>query len=495
MLAPRFAVLACAAIGALTSMVPCAGRAADRAPGIRGARHVADHGTSSAVAVARDRFDSRAAAAIADTFGTADLGPGSAVPWNPARPVSASEPWEAAVRLPGRIVSLPLSALGALTRRGLLEAEASHVVPRTMYALSVLPRSGVFITTASLGDRTGFGGGLRLRPPALGRIAFGEWSGSALGYGLTRAGLDGRWGSLTYEEEWRPQELFHGTGLQSEQGRLAHYAWKRQAVRLEARRRAALAGASQRGPRVSGAAWVGPEVRVLRRGRGIEDPASPGFDADDAGPIEALFPADAAALDRRHESLVWGARLEADARAGAPHWSRGARVSAAAARRDAPVEWLALRDARGLAPRLWRFVYEAEAGASFGRDPRTIRVAARLVDTEVLAGPQPIGPYDLARLGGSAGLDGFEPGRFADLDALTVRLAYLYPLIQHFEIELRAEAGGVWGDIQNQARLDRLKGSYAVMLRPRTKFAPLGELGVAWSAEGARVQFAIGGVE
>ena len=37
-----------------------------------------------------------------------DLGPTTAVPWNPEKPVPRQEPWEAALRFPGRIVSLPL---------------------------------------------------------------------------------------------------------------------------------------------------------------------------------------------------------------------------------------------------------------------------------------------------------------------------------------------------------------------------------------------------
>jgi outer membrane protein assembly factor BamA len=171
------------------------------------------------------------------------------------------------------------------------------------------------------------------------------------------------------------------------------------------------------------------------------------------------------------------------------------RLAAAAERRAGPLRGLALRDGRDLGPRFWRFTYEAETGASFGRDPRTVRLAARLVDTEVAAGSPPLDPFDLVTLGGTEGLDGFEPRRFADLDALTLRLAYVYPLIQHLEMELHAEAGGVWRDAQREARLDRLKGSYGVLLRPRTKFAPLGEVGVTWSAEGVRARFGFGGVE
>uniref|UniRef100_A0A832I0G1 Bacterial surface antigen (D15) domain-containing protein n=1 Tax=Eiseniibacteriota bacterium TaxID=2212470 RepID=A0A832I0G1_UNCEI len=456
-------------------------------------------GLAASVAPERARAEDAgapaAAEAAADTVDLAGLGPASAPPWLPPRPVPAAETWETVLRLPGRVASLPLSGAGALARAGLLSVQQNFVVPKTLYALSILPRRGVFLAPASLGDRTGFGGALRVQPPALRRAAYVEWSGSTRGYARTLAGLGAPFAGLEYAEEWRPQEPFHGAGLQSPRAPFAHYAWKRQAVRFEARAALGADRRARRRPWLAGAAWAGPEHRVLRRGRGVEDPAGAGFDADDAGPLEALFPDAAAGLDRPRESFVWGARLVTDRRAGRPHWSRGFRFAAEAERHAGPHRALALRDARAGTPRYWRFVYAAETGVSFGRDPRTLRLAARVVDTELSAGSPPPDPFDLAHLGGRAGLDGFEPHRFADLDALTARAAWIFPLIQQFEMELHAEAGGVWTDLQHEARLDRLKGSYGVMLRPRTRLAPLGEFGVTWSAEGVRARFGFGGVE
>src|SRR6185436_4001008 len=51
-------------------------------------------------------------------------------PWNPPHPIGASEPWEAVVRFPGRLVSLPLAALGQGTRKALLAAEQGFYVQR-----------------------------------------------------------------------------------------------------------------------------------------------------------------------------------------------------------------------------------------------------------------------------------------------------------------------------------------------------------------------------
>src|SRR5262245_31697318 len=115
-----------------------------------------------------------------------DLGPTTAPPWNPPRPLPSAEPWELAVRLPGRVVSLPLSLLGALTRRGLLHVEGNHLVPRATVIFATLPRLGIVVTPASLGDRTGFGGRFGLTPPILKRSLQAEWSGSTRHYSSTR---------------------------------------------------------------------------------------------------------------------------------------------------------------------------------------------------------------------------------------------------------------------------------------------------------------------
>ena len=57
------------------------------------------------------------ASASDTTAGDPDLRPSTAPPWNPAKPVADSEPWENALRLPESIASLPIYALGHLTER------------------------------------------------------------------------------------------------------------------------------------------------------------------------------------------------------------------------------------------------------------------------------------------------------------------------------------------------------------------------------------------
>src|SRR4030095_14126919 len=53
----------------------------------------------------------------------------SGVPWNPPGAMSTRHPWEQVVLLPGRIVSLPLSGLGYITRHSVLYLEDTGRVP------------------------------------------------------------------------------------------------------------------------------------------------------------------------------------------------------------------------------------------------------------------------------------------------------------------------------------------------------------------------------
>src|SRR4029077_5110416 len=130
----------------------------------------------------------------------------------------------------------------------------------------------------------------------------------------------------------------------------------------------------------------------------------------------------------------------------------------------------------------------------FMRDPRTLRVMVRVVDVKPIDPAKPPALLDLSRLGGGAGLAGFEPGRFHGLDSVLGKLGYYFPLGTHAELELSAEVGAVSGDVWHETRMDRPEHSYTVMLRPRTRVAPLGAVGVSWSREKVRVGFSIGGV-
>lgn len=103
--------------------------------------------------------------------------------------------------------------------------------------------------------------------------------------------------------------------------------------------------------------------------------------------------------------------------------------------------------------------------------------------------------YDLAALGGGRGLYGFEPGRFKDVDMLVGQVSYLFPLAQHFELEMHTELGNVYRDLFEGPTWTSLRQSYGVYLRPRTNAVPLGFVGVDWSNEGVRFRFSIGGVE
>jgi hypothetical protein len=229
--------------------------------------------------------------------------------------------------------------------------------------------------------------------------------------------------------------------------------------------------------------WGGPrEVRVSR-GR---DPDAPSFEI--AHPLEA-----AGALDRRVEHLAWGGMISHDARAGAQHWSRGWRGSLAAERYGRAVEALALSDAHAGAPTFTRLSARLEGGVSFGRDPRTLRLALEAVDQEIDRGAGALMPGDLASLGGGR-LAGYEPDRFRDLDLGLAKLSYLYPLVKNLEFDLHAEAGSVFPRLA-AARLDDVRHSFGVALRLRSDFAMLGAVGVDWSPEQARLRFSIGGVE
>src|SRR5262249_50035949 len=84
------------------------------------------------------------------------LATNTARPWNPPHVIGASEPWEAVVRFPGRLVSLPIAALGEGTRRLLLAAEQDFYVERVLHFFRGVPVP-FSVGPAGLGDRTGFG--------------------------------------------------------------------------------------------------------------------------------------------------------------------------------------------------------------------------------------------------------------------------------------------------------------------------------------------------
>jgi hypothetical protein len=410
-----------------------------------------------------------------DTVPEPDLRASTAVPWIPERP-DPMEPWETAVRLPGRVAALPLTFLGQVTKRTMIQIEASDLIPTVAYYVSVLPQFGFVLTPASLGDRTGFGlkAGCLLPPDS--RWFAAQVEGSTSNYSSTRLSTGYGPARLEYGYDWRPREQFFGIGLKSDRDDVTTYATQSQHVRVRFDR---TFGRARAWPaRLS--AWMGPRQQVTRRGR-------------EGTSFEQVFPSLAASLDQRTEHLVYGGRVVLDGRRGTTRWSHGARLEVEAERHDDPVEALALGTSKA-AFRFTRLEYLAEWGASFYRDPRTIRLLVRVVDDRPDAsGTLPI--PELARLGGSEGLSGFEPGRFRDTDLVLGKVSYLFPLSLHLEFDLHAEAGAVYGDVWRDPKSSTLEPSYGLALRPRLDTGVLGKIGLDWSREGTRVGFSLGGVE
>jgi len=179
---------------------------------------------------------------------------------------------------------------------------------------------------------------------------------------------------------------------------------------------------------------------------------------------------------------------------GLPHWSRGWLASVEAERYDKSIEALAIKDANSGARSFSRMTYHAEAGASFGRDPRTLRLAVTTVDQRLDAGGGTFLIADQASLGGNAGLAGFDSGRFHDLDSFVAKLSYLYPLVKNAEFDLHTETGQVSPNL-GSIRVTSFESSFGVALRLRTEFAPFAMVGVDWSSESTRFRFSVGGVE
>lgn len=439
----------------------------------------------AAVACLAPAGSARAQAAPAAVADSNDFAPTSAVPWNPERPIPASLPWETALRLPGRVATLPLSALGQLSRRTLLVVEEKSLVPRVLMLFMVLPRAGLGVTPASLGDRTGFGARVVLAPPQLGRHVEVEYSGSTRDYNRTRAALVAGFARLEFGHDWRPEERFHGLGMGASLDDTTNYSSSVESVTLALAHRWTL-GAAGRALRVGVRAWGGGRGITVGRGR-----------EDEIASIETRYPGPGGSpFFVGGSQWIGGAGLTLDTRAGRPHWSRGERLSLAfEASSDRDDASLLLHETSGVKPSDHvRFTAEFETGVSFWRDPRTLRLLVRTDRLDPLDdGRSPALP-DLPALGGSDGLGGFEPARFHDLASVLARVSYLFPLAQNFELDAHVEAGGVFPAI-SAARAGELETSYGLLLRPRTRFAPLGAVGVQWSRESVRIRYTIGGVE
>jgi hypothetical protein len=301
-----------------------------------------------------------------------------------------------------------------------------------------------------------------------------------LKYTQTRAELRRGPAGIEYAYTWRPRERFFGAGLESTDDDPSTFAYRRQHVEVTLAYPWSRPGAPP--PRAQLATWAGPREMIVHRGR-------------EAPSFEDAYPAFLSDLNERQEHFVYGAGAVVDRRAGRPHWTHGWRVAARAERFGKSIESLTIRDAATpRAPQFTRFTFEGETGVSFYRDPRTVRLAVKVVEQRRDQGAPPFLVPDLATLGGHQGLWGFEPGRFHGEDAAVARLSYILPLFRNAELELHAETGGVYGALED-LRLDTLENSYGVGIRPRTDFGPVGFVGVDWSRETVRLRFSFGGVE
>jgi hypothetical protein len=411
-------------------------------------------------------------------------------------PVPATELWESVLRFPGQVVSLPLTALNYAAEKSLIFVEQGDILARAALIMAREGALGITIAPASLGDRTGLGGEVRWQPPQVGRHLFADVAGTTSQYNREHFGALAGPFTATYTSEWRPREPYFGPGLGAPRSGASAYAARWQSAILlvtwppdrpgPSQGFESLVATAPKGPvrPTQLSAWVGPRVTFMTNGR---DPDRPSFEV--AHPAEA-----AGSIDRRVEHLIYGARLSHDARSGMPHWSRGWRASVDAERYDKSMEALAIKDAHSDARSFTRMTYRAEAGASFGRDPRTLRLAVTAVDQRLDEGGGTFLLSDLVSLGGSAGIAGFDPGRFRDLDLVVAKLSYIYPLVKNLEFDLHTETGGVYPDL-SRARVTSFESSFGAALRFRTEFAPFATVGYDWSSEGSRLRFSIGGVE
>ncbi len=404
------------------------------------------------------------------------LAASTAPPWNPPHVIGPSEPWEAIVRFPGRLVSLPIAALGEGTRRLLLAAEQDFYVERVLHFFRGVPVP-FGIGPAGLGDRTGFGAGVTIQPKVGPVQVRGLFDVSTRSY--TRGRLRLSTGALMteYGVDQRPAERFFGLGMNARKGDDSRYGLQQQRFVVGIDAASPLRGPSGRG-RERLAAWIGPRWSRVTQGFGGNEPS-----------VAQLFPSVVdATLDRQIEQLTYGGRLEFDHRAGAPHWSRGWRASAEAERFDRPLVSSPTRTGA----QFTRFTYLAEGAVSFWRDPRTLRLTVNAVDVALGSGADRFLVSDDSRLGGAAGLAGYEPHRFHDLDAIVARLAYVFPISEHFELDLHGDTGGTFASLHEDLRPNRLRQSAGFALRQRSAAAILASAGLDFSPEAVRFVFSLG---
>jgi hypothetical protein len=409
------------------------------------------------------------------------LAPSTAPPWNPPAPVDASETWETVVRTPGIVLSLPLVGLGWAAKSSLSYVESKNLLPHLEALIFFQGKTGLSVLPAAFGDRVGFALGVGYRPPQLPWLS-ARVAGSTGQYNLANVGLGPRWLRAEYESMWRSKDQFFGIGLDAQKSAVSTYASQTQTARLALEKNW---GSRTRGRPVFGfAAWAGGRDMVLLDGR---DPVKPG--------IAEVHPVQASELLGIHvEHLIYGGQVALHRRNGSPHWTQGYGLSVRVDRFDEPIEGFVLHAPHTPGDQFLRVTYEGQGGISFWRDPRTIRLAVRVVDQTIGSSAGIFILPDLAKLGGQDGLVGYEPGRFQSTDAAVAKLSYIFPLGRYVEVDAHTEAGGVYADLRD-LRGSTLKHSYGTALRIRSTKRLLAGFGFNWSAESLRFSFQIGGDE
>jgi hypothetical protein len=416
-----------------------------------------------------------------------ELGPTSDPPWNPPSYVHR-QVWEEALLLPGRVVSLPLVMVRRYADNGLLFLERTRLGPILQGDAMSRPDSGWFnARLVRLGDRAGFSLGTMAHytvyPGKMYETRFaGGYSGSTRNYNRTVLSVSGHPAGLVYTQEWRPQDRFFGVGLDTRKADVSDYATQTKNLRGELLwgwKRDSDAGA----PHTVLEFHAGPRTLVTRTGRQFGIPS-----------YQDVFPDVAAtSLDQHVDHLIYGASFSSDWRAGIPHWSEGWRVRVAVDRYDRPMEWLALRSGRVEGAQFTRTDVETETGWSFWQSPRTFRLLLHLTDEGVTSGEEGrMAIYDLATIGGHSALTGFDTGRFHDLDAVSARLSYIFPLGRRLEMDTHVETGSVYQDLWSDATPGSFRQSAGFTLRGKTDLHPIGALGLDRSREGWRISYSFG---
>jgi len=442
--------------------------------------------------------DSRAQGGNDSGYTSPSLATTTDAPWNPASPIESARPWESVLRFPGKVISWPIVQIGHGTERALMWVQENQVEQRAIAAFERRGQWGVDLVPASLGDGTGIGAEFRTTPRFLLKHLSLAISGTTQGYNREQAVISLGPLAAMWQGDWRPRERFYGLGMEAPETAVSAYGIQIQSAQLSMSVGTPMGAATVAAPfppredaivaprplkhRTLLRLYAGPREALMTTGRAPERPS-----------IEEVHPAIAAAsFGRRIEQIAYGIAFTHDERFGTPHWNNGWRGSVEIERREDPGS-LRFRSPTVDAQAFTRITGRIEAGSSFGRDPRTVRLMIKAVDQRLDDAGGVFLVDDLASLGGPE-LAGFERGRFHDRDLVLAKLSYIYPLLRNLELDLHTETGEVMPD-WSSARFAALEQSWGFAFRLRLDEAMLGAVGFDISREAARLRFTLGGVE